>query len=701
MSGVDIVLTGTLNTKMPKAPLIQVNDEPVGLYHYYVADLLTNEVIAEIPFKSVSYQRSIKGAGSFEGTIDVVPQTDHLRLYENTLPGRTALYVMRDGVCVWGGIIWTRSYDIVSKTLQVSGNEFTSYFYHRHIWKTWSNQHEATVTVSDGGANIRVNFLYPPLHYFLPGSSVKLTFREVEDWDSNGYYTVLDWPAPDTLIVEPFTTSQEEIFNPPTEIIVPPPVTPADGEYALTTVLIRTDTYDYIRSLIDTVLTDFTGIYFPNDEIEPSVGVDTRITTLSAVSGVATMTTVSPHQILPGQVVTVVNVSGDIDGQYLATSTPSVTTFTIDYAGPNIATTTLPVRSATVVNKQIVNYIATLTTSAPHGLRAGETVVIEGVDDNVATSALYNGTFVIDNVLSPTVFTYTTASVLNKPNTACAGTVTATPFVTVGTYGPFSANSDILMDYSGNGFSGLVAEPKSYRGYELRNVGEELDSYSDSIYGFEYRIDCSYNFYTASFDRTFVMIPINFPDPPPTGEVSPISRFGADKLVFEYPGNISDASINESAESAATRFFVVGNIGDLGDGASQPYGVASARDYLDGGWPVLDSVETNGDIFDEGQLYNEAARYLLESQPPVADITVSVNGSLVPEIGTYAPGDWCSLIINDKFVQERLASVLEPRDDVIVRKIDSIKVSVPDFPSYPETAELVLIPEWQVDRVGQ
>jgi hypothetical protein len=45
-------------------------------------------------------------------------------------------------------------------------------------------------------------------------------------------------------------------------------VHPADGEYALTTVFIRTDTYDYIRSLIDTVLTDFTGIYFPYDEID-------------------------------------------------------------------------------------------------------------------------------------------------------------------------------------------------------------------------------------------------------------------------------------------------------------------------------------------------------------------------------------------------------------------------------------------------
>jgi hypothetical protein len=27
-------------------------------------------------------------------------------------------------------------------------------------------------------------------------------------------------------------------------------------------------------------------------------------------------------------------------------------------------------------------------------------------------------------------------------------------------------------------------------------------------------------------------------------------------------------------------------------------------------------------------------------------------------------------------------------------------VSVPDAPSFPETVELVLIPEWQVDKIG-
>ena len=77
-----------------------------------------------------------------------------------------------------------------------------------------------------------------------------------------------------------------------------------------------------------------------------------------------------------------------------------------------------------------------------------------------------------------------------------------------------------------------------------------------------------------------------------------------------------------------------------------------------------------------------------------------MNGSLDPVIGTYAPGDWCSVIVDDTFVRQRLASDLEPRDTVIVRKINSFSVSVPDTPTFPEQVELDLISEPEVDKRG-
>ena len=105
-------------------------------YRYFLTDLLTNSVISEVPFKSVSYERANRKAGSFSGTIPFIPSTKSLNLYEATMPGRTGIYITRNGVCVWGGIIWSRSYDVLSKELKVDGSEFISYFYHRNIWQT-------------------------------------------------------------------------------------------------------------------------------------------------------------------------------------------------------------------------------------------------------------------------------------------------------------------------------------------------------------------------------------------------------------------------------------------------------------------------------------------------------------------------------------------------------------------------------------
>jgi hypothetical protein len=85
----------------------------------------------------------------------------------------------------------------------------------------------------------------------------------------------------------------------------------------------------------------------------------------------------------------------------------------------------------------------------------------------------------------------------------------------------------------------------------------------------------------------------------------------------------------------------------------------------------------------------------------MGDFIVTINGSLNPIVGTYNPGDWCSLRINDAFFKSRLASVLEPRKDVVVRKIDTIKVNVPNNPAFPEQIDLTLVPEWQVDAIGK
>ena len=472
-----------------------------------------------------------------------------------------------------------------------------------------------------------------------------------------------------------------------------------------------------MRSLIDSVLTDFTNLEFANSEIEPGVSDRITVTSTLASGGFATINTATAHGVNAGQIVVIRNLDSTYNGQYIVTDTPNATQLKFAKTG-TVATQARSVKTATVTQRSLSAYVATLTTSGAHGFAVGNQVVISGVDPGNSLGEIFNGEYIITSVTTNT-FSYLTSSIRDQAATpVTGGTAVVTPYVLVGSYGPYTANSDIGgLDYSDEGYSGVDLDPLRYRGFELVNVGEELDRYSDRLStkrrksstpgltlnrvdGFEYRVDCEYDPNTASFKRIFVLLPINFPDPPATGEVSPISRFGADQLVFEYPGQISDFQLDEKSDDAVTRFWVVGDIGDLGEEASQPYSAASAVELMLDGWPILEDDHSEKDEADEEVLFDIASRYLSEYRPPIGDISVSVNGSLSPVVGTYAPGDWCALVIDDEFVKMRLASDLEPRDTAIVRKIDSISVSVPDTPTFPEKVTLKLIPEWEVDKRG-
>ena len=724
-------------------------------YRYFTTDLLSNTVLAEIPFRSVNFERSIKAAGSFSGTIPVIADTAHMDLYNSTMPGKTGLYIVRDQVCVWGGIIWSRSYDVLDRSLSVNGSEFPSYFHHRNIWKTWSHDFGADIVVSSG----TVTATLQNLEYDFPvGSSVKLSFPTTNMYEYTGYYTIATANGTDQ-----FTITSSGI---------------PDGEYIDVTVYVRVDTYDYVRQLLDEILADFSGITFPNTEIEPSQRTDLALTNKALTDNVATFTTTSAHGLIPTQTVNVFNVDSTFDGVHDVVAIPTSTTFTANITATNVSSTAISAVTKTITYKNITDFVGTITTSTSHGFSVGDQVVISGADGsavaisnkqltgNIATittsaahganigdtitvsgvDSTFNGVYYIENVPSTTTITYikeasnvpstavspagslivqipvtvfdslhtivTTPTVTtftfdladtDMPTTAVTGaTVTKTPTVSIGTYGPFPGNSDVDIYYSTDEYSGQNIPNTSYRGFELKNVGEALDEYSDTVDGFEYRIDCHLEYVgnIPVFTREFVLMAIDFANPPAEGEISPLTRFGADKLVFEYPGSIISMTMDESAEDSATRFFVVGNDADLGEDTSQPYAVASATDLLADGWPLLDQEESRNDESDEGALYAHAQRYLAEMRTPISDISVTVNGSLSPKIGEYAPGDWCSIVVEDEFVRMRLASDLEPRDTVLVRKIDGYKVRVPDVPSFPEEVELLLVTEPEVDKIG-
>lgn len=685
-------------------------------YRFFTTDILTNTILSEIPFKDVSWQRSIKAAGEFSGSIEVIPGnarstgefsdeaknfdtgTDHLDLYNSTMPGKTAVYVVRNGICIWGGIIWSRTYDIISRKLQISASEFTSYLFHRVAWKTYKHEFVGSVLSDNGSCRITLQN-YDEFQTIFPGALVKIIFYNVENFRYNGFYEVTS-----------LLTQDSSVFS------VTIPDLPS-GTYDNTQIIIRADTYDYVKQLLNSTFLDFINLPFQNDEIEPARGVDSRITTSQISGEVATITTATEHTGIPGQTVAISNLNSNYNGQAIITEVPNNFTFRYQLpAGTPDVPQQLHAQVITnVTQKQLENYIVTLTTNINHGFEVGDTVDVEGVDDGQSTVAIFNGTVRVLSVPTPNSFTYYSAGIYDQPLQASSGSVTKTSIATIGTYGSFPLNSDPLVSYYAeeNGvpvsFSGQGVESVRLRGHELRTIGEELDLYSDVLNGFEYRVDCDYDFEQATFFRTLVLLPIQLPELPrvtytrPDGtqvNVSPIERFpGASEIIFEYPGNIDQFKMDESAEDAATRFFVSGNIPDLGNDVSQPYAAEYNEYFINQGWPLLDAVEDRNDVYVEDELYSYARRYLKEAQPPITKMTLSVNGSQFPQVGQYKPGDWCSVLINDVFFQERLQSPLEPRDDIMIRKIESIKVSVPNMPTFPEKVTLDLIPEWEVDDV--
>ena len=106
-------------------------------YRYLFADLLTNQVIGELPLTGVNFTQQLNSIGTFTGHLLLSGvNANAMNVANSTIPARVALYVDRDGVLVWGGIIWARDYSSKEQKLSITAREFESYFEHRLITQT-------------------------------------------------------------------------------------------------------------------------------------------------------------------------------------------------------------------------------------------------------------------------------------------------------------------------------------------------------------------------------------------------------------------------------------------------------------------------------------------------------------------------------------------------------------------------------------
>jgi hypothetical protein len=103
-------------------------------YRYLFADLLTNQILAELPLTGVSFSQQLNTAGTFTAKLQLsgIGAAD-LNVANATIPARTAVYVDRGGVLVWGGVLWKREFTSKDQTLTLIAREFESYFERRRI----------------------------------------------------------------------------------------------------------------------------------------------------------------------------------------------------------------------------------------------------------------------------------------------------------------------------------------------------------------------------------------------------------------------------------------------------------------------------------------------------------------------------------------------------------------------------------------
>jgi hypothetical protein len=107
-------------------------------YRYLLTDLLTGLVLSEARTLTLSsYSRRLADTADASATLEVSAELSGDPVAA-TEPRRTALWIIRNEVVVWGGIIWTRKYTSETETFELGASTFESYLARRRIRSTFN-----------------------------------------------------------------------------------------------------------------------------------------------------------------------------------------------------------------------------------------------------------------------------------------------------------------------------------------------------------------------------------------------------------------------------------------------------------------------------------------------------------------------------------------------------------------------------------
>jgi hypothetical protein len=124
----------------PVDEFANIDPDPAGpaprvAYRFLTFDYVTGKFLGELVPSSFEVERILSGAGAAKVTVGLPHETEAARsLLTISQPRRCGLYVERDGLAVWSGMIWSRAWDNRdADTVVLSGAEDWSYLRRRYV----------------------------------------------------------------------------------------------------------------------------------------------------------------------------------------------------------------------------------------------------------------------------------------------------------------------------------------------------------------------------------------------------------------------------------------------------------------------------------------------------------------------------------------------------------------------------------------
>lgn len=185
--------------------------------------------------------------------------------------------------------------------------------------------------------------------------------------------------------------------------------------------------------------------------------------------------------------------------------------------------------------------------------------------------------------------------------------------------------------------SGFRRERNSYA-YELNEISDELDRLSNLINGFDYRIVPYRDEKTSKLKRKLMF---GYPYLTTNTEDNPSN-------IFESNRNIIDTKVQFSSNDSAMRVYAIGE----GEGTTQKVAIADDIESIEAGFPRYEISGSYKGVKIHSTLVSHAHSMLAENRNPIATITVTVRGNDDPYVGSYSPGDWVRMKIENIWFPE-------------------------------------------------